>query len=333
MGHAFTLAQLRFSHPETMDTQEPRYPRAPLCLMVTSQEWVSLSLETVFAPRGYAVLRSGNGEQGLRRVLDNRPDLLLVEKDLRDMAAAEFCRELNARMPDGSAYPTCVIASSPWSREEKLDTLRAGAWDVYSLPMDGEELFLKVDKWVRAKLAADLEREQGLLDPDTGLYNTQGLLRRIAELSAGAMRYGRPIGCVIVSSEPAQAPGGGPAAGQVRTWTAAAARTVATTLQNAGRASDAVGRLSATEFVVIAPDTDPTGMEGLVRRLRRAMEAAPVEQPLTLRFGYYAVPSFGAESIAPTELLVRAADALRRAEADDRAGGSTRRPNGGHNQN
>jgi hypothetical protein len=42
---------------------------------------------------------------------------------------------------------------------------------------------------------------------------------------------------------------------------------------------------------------------------------------------------FGAESIAPTELLVRAADALRQAEADDRAAGSTRRPGGGHNQN
>jgi PleD family two-component response regulator len=307
-----------------MENQDPRYPRAPLCLMVTSQEWVSLSLETVFSPRGYAVLRSASGEQGLRRVLDNRPDLLLVEKDLRDMSAAEFCGALNARIPGGSMFPTCVIGSSPWSRDEKLDTLRAGAWDVYSLPMDGEELFLKVDKWVRAKLSADLEREQGLLDPDTGLYNTQGLLRRIAELSAGAMRYGRPIGCVIVSSEPPAPPSGGPAAGQPRTWTAAAARTVATTLQNAGRASDAVGRLSATEFVVIAPDTDPVGIEGLVQRLRRAMEAAPVEQPLSLRFGYYAVPSFGVESIAPTELLVRAAAVLRRAQAADTPGGTRR---------
>jgi PleD family two-component response regulator len=310
-----------------MGTQDPRYPRAPLCLMVTSQEWVSLSLETVFSPRGYAVLRASSGEQGLRRVLDNGPDLLLVEKDLRDMSAAEFCRELNARMPGGSFFPTCVIGSSAWSREEKLDTLRAGAWDVYSLPMDGEELFLKVDKWVRSKLTADLEREQGLLDPDTGLYNTQGLLRRIAELSAGAMRYGRPIGCVIVSSETPAALSGGPAAGQGPTWTAAAARTVATTLQNAGRASDAVGRLSATEFVVIAPDTDPTGIEGLVRRLRRAMEAAPVEQPLSLRFGYYAVPSFGADSIAPTELLVRAAAVLRRASGGETPD-STRRGGG-----
>jgi two-component system, sensor histidine kinase ChiS len=300
-----------------METQDPRYSRAPLCLMVTSQEWVSLSLETVFSPRGYAVLRSASGQQGLRRVLDDPPDLLLVEKDLRDMSAAEFCGELNARVPGGSVFPTCVIGSSPWSREEKLDTLRAGAWDVYSLPMDGEELFLKVDKWVRAKLTTDLEREQGLLDPDTGLYNRQGLLRRIAELSAGAMRYDRPIGCVIVSSEPPAVPSGVPA-----TWTAAAARTVATTLQNAGRASDAVGRLSATEFVVIAPDTDPIGIEGLVKRLRRAMEAAPVERPLSLRFGYYAVPSFGAESIAPTELLVRAAAVLRRAQAADTQGDS-----------
>jgi PleD family two-component response regulator len=301
-----------------------RAARAPLCLMVTSQEWVSLSLETVFAPRGYAVLRAGSGEQGLSRVLDIRPDLLLVEKDLRDMSAAEFCRALSARMPGSSVPPTCVIGSSPWSREEKLETLHAGAWDVCSLPMDGEELFLKLDKWVTAKLTADLEREQGLLDPDTGLYNTQGLLRRIAEMSAVAMRYDRPLGCVIVSSEPATPPIGGRSVGQATTWTNAAARTVAMTLQSAGRASDALGRLSATEFVVIASDTDPSGVEGLVRRLRRAFEAAPAEQPSTLRFGYYAVPSFAAESIAPTELLVRAADVLRRAKVDDGVGGTAR---------
>jgi PleD family two-component response regulator len=313
-----------------MDIEQPRYPRAPLCLMVANQEWVPLSLETVFAPRGYAVLRAVSGEQGLRRMLDNPADLLLVEKDLRDMSAAEFCRRLSAQSVGGVAAPTCVVGSSSWSREEKLDTLRAGAWDVCSLPMDGEELFLKVDRWVRAKLAADQDRDQGLLDPDTGLYNTQGLLRRIAELGAGAMRYGRPMGCVIVSSEPpAAAP---PRSVQARTSTAAVARTVATTLQSAGRASDAVGRLSATEFVVVAPDTDPTGIEGLVRRLRRALESAPVEQPLTFRFGYYAVSAFGAAPVPPAELLGRAADVLRRAKADD-GSGSARHSGHGHGHN
>jgi PleD family two-component response regulator len=311
-----------------MDIEQPRYPRAPLCLMVANQEWVPLSLETVFAPRGYAVLRAVNGEQGLRRMLDNPADLLLVEKDLRDMSAAEFCRQLSAQVPGGVAAPTCVVGSSSWSREEKLDTLRAGAWDVCSLPMDGEELFLKVDRWVRAKLAADQDRDQGLLDPDTGLYNTQGLLRRIAELGAGAMRYGRPMGCVIVSSEPPTA--APPRSVQARTSTAAVARTVATTLQSAGRASDAVGRMSATEFVIVAPDTDPTGIEGLVQRLRRALEAAPVEQ--TFRFGYYAVSTFGTTPVPPAEMLGRAADVLRRATADD-GSGSARRPGNGRSHN
>lgn len=309
-----------------MDNQEPRYPRPPLGLIVTGQEWVSLSLESVFSPRGYAFLRAVTGAQALHRIADAPPDLLLVEKDLRDMTGAEFCAGLRSRGLLGATTPVYVISSGPWTREEKLDTLRAGAWDVCSLPMDSEELFLRMDRLVRAKLAADVEREKGLLDPDTGVYNRQGLLRRIAELSAGAMRYGRPIGCVIVASEQADATTAR-APQRAGTWTAAAARTVAATLRSTGRASDAVGRLSPNEFVIIAPDTDPVGIRGLAERLRRAIEAAPppAEAPLQLNFGYYAVPSFGSESIAPTELLIRAADALRRSgrERESGRGGPT----------
>jgi diguanylate cyclase (GGDEF)-like protein len=296
-----------------MPNQGYTYPRPPLTLIVTRHEWVSLSVETILAPRGYAVLRAFSGQQALRRLVEAPPDLLLVERDLGDMSATDFCNELREGSVVPPTTPICVIGTSSWPRSEKLDALRAGAWDVCSLPMDGEELFLRLDAWVRAKLAADSVREQGLLDPDTGLYNAQGLLRRLAELSAGAARYARPIGCVILSSDAGVALAGSAAA----TWTAATARTVAATLQSARRGSDTIGRLSGTEFVIVAPDTDPAGVLGLARRLQAAVESHEEELgSLRLRFGCYAVPNLDSEAIAPTELLIRAADALRRAHSE-----------------
>jgi PleD family two-component response regulator len=300
-------------NPETV------YPRPPLALIVTGQEWVSLSMVTVFSPKGYAVLRSFNGAQALERVSEAPPDLLIVDRDLRDMSGRDFCVALREQGDRGSSVPVLLISSSPWQREDKLDVLREGAWDVCSLPMDSEEIFLKVDAWVRAKLAADVSRDQSLLDPDTGFYNAQGLLRRVAELGAGAVRHRRPLACIVLSAEPAMAAGSlrGPADQGTSDLTPANVKSFAASLRAAGRASDAIGRLSASEFVILAPDTDNEGVLGLASRLREAMES-PAPSPHAswkVRFGCYAVPNLSDASIAPTEMLIRAAEALRTADA------------------
>jgi diguanylate cyclase (GGDEF)-like protein len=265
---------------------------------------------TLFSPRGYAVLRSFSGHQALQRVTETPVDLIIVDRDLKDMSGVELCRRLREQ---ANTTPVLMLSTSPWTRDEKLAGLRAGAWETCSLPMDSEELFLRVDVWVRAKLAGDMTREQGLLDPETGLYNAQGLLRRIAELGAGAVRHRRPLACLVLAAD---AEPSFPATRHSQTWTSAAAATLASTLREAGRASDTIGRLSATEFVVVAPDTDTAGVIGLAERLRSAMESIVSEDDpdWRIRFGCYAVPNFRDASIAPTELLIRAAEALREAD-------------------
>lgn len=297
-----------------MESHDRPRQRPPIGLIVTAQEWVSLSMETLFSPRGYAVLRAFTGAQALQRVSEFQPDLLLVDKDLRDMRGIDLCRTLRDQDRRWSATPVMVTATSPWSRDERLDALRSGAWDTCALPLDGEELFLRVDAWVRAKLAADEVQEQGLLDAATGLYNAQGLLRRIVELAALAGRRRAALACVVISSE-------GQAVASTTVldstpWTNA----LALRLRAAGRASDTIGRLSDTEFVVVAPDTDADGALGLAHRLKEAMEGARQEEeagaPMRLRFGCYAVSNFRDASIAPSELLIRAAEALRGAGSE-----------------
>jgi diguanylate cyclase (GGDEF)-like protein len=296
-----------------MPAPETPYPRPPLALILTDQEWVSLSMVTLFSPRGYAVLRAFSGSQALLRLGEAPVDLVIVDRDLKDMTGIELCRTMRQR---SLMMPVLMLSTSPWSREEKLAALRAGAWEVCSLPMDSEELFVRVDTWVRTKLDGDVAREQGLLDPETGLYNAQGLLRRIAELGAGAVRHRRPLGCVVLAADPA------PTAAVARaghTWTSTAAASLATTLREVGRASDTIGRLSANEFVVVAPDTDSRGVLGLAERLSAVMaNVVPVSDVRwKVRFGCYAVPDLRDASIAPTELLIRAAEALRAADSTE----------------
>lgn len=300
-----------------MPLQDRPHPRPPIAFIVTAQEWISLSFDTLFSPRGYAVLRAFTSRQALQRVGEFQPDLLVVDKDLRDMTGIEFCRLLRKRGPAWHTTPVMLISNSPWTRDERLEALRAGAWDTCALPMDGEELYLRLDAWVRSKLAGDEIREQGLLDAATGLYNAQGLLRRIIELGAGAVRRRAALACVVIASEPGPSLQLGFAGGnRTVTWT----DVIAARLREAGRASDTFGRLSETEFVVVAPDTDVLGVRRLAERLKVTIESASEElgpRP-RLRFGCYAVPDFRDASIAPTEMLIRAAEALRgRAVGDD----------------
>jgi PleD family two-component response regulator len=295
---------------QTMPAPAISYPRPPLALILTDQEWVSLSMVTLFAPRGYAVLRAFSGQQAVQRMREAPVDLLMIDRDLKDMSAIDLCGSMRQQ---NAATPLLMLSTSPWNRDEKLAALRAGAWEVCSLPMDSEELFVRVDTWVRSKLSGDVAREQGLLDPETGLYNAQGLLRRIGELGAGALRHRRPIACLVLAADPGPAAPASPS----QTWTAATAATLAATLREAGRASDTIGRLSPTEFVVVAPDTDSTGVLGLAGRLHARVRSAFAHNDAgRVRVGCYAVPDFREASIAPTELLIRAAEASRSADAD-----------------
>ncbi|HSJ13298.1 MAG TPA: response regulator [Longimicrobiales bacterium] len=294
-----------------MQHREHHYIRPPIALIVTAQEWVALSVETLFSPRGYAVLRAFSGAQALQRTSDFEPDLIVADQDLRDMRGSELARALRERGGPASTTPVLLISTSHWTRDERLDALRGGAWDTCALPVDGEELFLRADAWVRAKLAADQARDEGLLDAATGFYNAQGLLRRIAEVAAGAGRRRAPLACVVISSEAeAAAP---------RADAASVSHSMAERLRAAGRASDTIGRLSENEFVVLAPDTDSTGAAGLARRLKQVIEKpAEADSPaLRLRFGCYAVRDFRDASIAPSEMLIRAAEALRSGPLDD----------------
>ena len=91
--------------------------------------------------------------------------------------------------------------------------------------------------------------------------------------------------------------------------------------RKAGRVSDAIGRLGPTEFAVIAPATDDSGVQHLVHRLREAIESEPVgtnghTDHVKLKAGYCVVPDFRKASLEATELLLRATTALRQLSLD-----------------
>lgn len=285
------------------------FSRRPLVVIAGQHAWLLRSLESIFASNGFTVVIASSEDLSAGTLPDVRPDLILLEADPADVWPEMFRAVL--RQP-GVTPSTPIIATTaePLTRQKRLDALRAGAWDAFGHPLDAEVLTLKATAYVRSKMEADDARDRGLVDPETDLYNVRGVLRRIYEEAAEAMRHRRPLACLVAALDV-------PDVGGTVIDESEYGRAAARALRRRGRASDVIGRLGPNEFVVIAPGTDAEGARRLAQRLTGVSgngHGAVADMP-QLRAGYAAVGDIAAAKIEPVDLFVRAVVALRSAQA------------------
>lgn len=294
--------------------------RPLLVLIANDQEWSARSLETILGPHGYAVLRTYNARQTLDLARRVRPDAVILDARLPDGDGIELCRTLRSADLLGPATPMIVTTSDPGHRGQQVAAYEAGAWEYVVLPLDGDVLLHRLGTFAAAKREADRLRDEGLLDPASGLYNARGLARRAREIGAEASRRHGALACVAFTSAGA---GGSTDEAAADEAVARVAERLGDLLRRTGRTSDAIGRLGRTEFAIIAPGTGAAGAQRLAERVLEAAGAAGIgveggpddrdgaEGPMRIRAGYCAVADFAASSVDAVEILVRAAGALR----------------------
>ena len=295
-------------------------PSAPLVLIANDQEWSARSLESILGPNGYSVVRAYTGQQALERARTSQPDLIILDAQMPDMHGFEVCRTLRSDPRFSATTPIVITTSGPSGRTQRLEAYRAGAWEFLGQPLDGEALLLKLDTFLQSKREVDGLREENLLDSGTGLYNMRGLSRRAREIGADAFRRRDPVACVVFAPD-LEEPEEATPEDEARRMS----DQVALLFRQAGRASDAIGRLGMAEYGVIAPATGPEAAVRLARRLGGAIESSPIpvrggERNLRLRAGYCAVPDFAESSVDAVELLLRATTALRDLKREGRSG-------------
>lgn len=300
---------IRLGNERTGIDMDTASPRAPLALLASAQEWSSRSLESILAPSGYAVLHAFTARETLDRARRGQPDVILLDAQLPDRDGMAVCRALRDDPQLSRSTPILVLTSGPPTKQLRLAALRAGAWELLTLPVDAEELLLKLESYIQAKVEADRAREEGLVDAATGLYNVRGLARRARELGSDAFRHHAALACVVFGTD--LSPGKADEEAQLSTE-------FATVVQRSGRVSDAIGVLGRTEFAIIAPATDAGAAVRLAERLLEAFTtAAPqAHRSPAIRVGYEAVDDVHATAIEPVDLLIRATTALRLARAE-----------------
>lgn len=277
-------------------------------------------MQSVLEPGGYRVLRRVSDVPAAEFQVGAEPDVILVAAGSHHGDAVRLCRQLRQEASLGVGTAIIMVAVAPTSLAQRLVALRAGAWDVLTLPMNAEELVARLDAYVGVKWEADRARAQDLLDRVSGLYAVRGVEYRARELLAEASRHHLALACVVLGADPqGEADPGGE---KERVGSTRVQQHVAKLLHQHGRLSDVIGRWNDAAFAVLAPGTDAAGAARLADRLGRLVEANPppgaLPSSLTVHAGYEAVDDVGATPILARDLLARAHAALTWARVDPR---------------
>jgi two-component system cell cycle response regulator len=226
---------------------------------------------------GYVIFEAGDGEEALRLAAQERPDVILLDRQIPLLDGYGVLASLQTD-PELGEVPV-VLVTSHSEPEEVADGLRRGAHDYLRKPFEQPELVARVHAAMRTKALRDELRARNaqlerLVSTDllTGLLNRAATADHLRALVSRTQRHGAPLSVVLLDVD---------GIGEVNARLGHAAgdgvlQAVAARVRSQLREEDAAGRWSGDEILVVAPDTPGDGVGSIVARLRGAVDAEPV---------------------------------------------------------
>jgi two-component system cell cycle response regulator len=230
------------------------------------------------AETGYEIFEAGDGEEALRVAARERPDVILLDRQIPLLDGYGVLASLRED-PELGEVPV-VLVTSHGEPDEVADGLTRGAHDYLRKPFEQQELVARVHAAMRTKALQDELRARNaqlerLVSTDllTGLMNRSAVADHLRALVSRSQRHDTPLSVVLIDVD---------GIGEVNARHGHAAgdtilRAVAERIGRELREEDAAGRWSGDEVLVVAPDTPTDGVAPLVARLRGAAGAAPVD--------------------------------------------------------
>ena len=119
-------------------------PDADLVLVIDDEPQIRRAVRDALRDVTSRVDEAANGSAGVDAATNDRPDLVVLDLGLPDMAGVDVCREIRQR----SAVPIIVL-SARHSEHEKVDLLNAGADDYVTKPFSVLELAARAKAQIR----------------------------------------------------------------------------------------------------------------------------------------------------------------------------------------
>jgi len=165
----------------------------PLLLVIEDDENISLSLKVFFESKGYGVITTASGREGLSLALKEVPDIVLLDLRLPDLYGIEVLRAVKSDYSEISV----IVMTGYGEVEEAVKAMKLGAEYYFQKPVDLDQLAIVVDKSLSIKQI----RQESVLHrkssyPIAGRSkHTQGLIHMINLLASN------PLTTVLVQGE------------------------------------------------------------------------------------------------------------------------------------
>src|SRR5512139_3215149 len=113
-------------------------------LVVDDEHAIRRYLKTALAAQGFGVYEAANGQEAINAVLENRPDIIVLDLGLPDFNGIEVTR----RLREWSQIPI-IILSVREAEQDKIAALDAGADDYLTKPFGTGELMARMRVVIR----------------------------------------------------------------------------------------------------------------------------------------------------------------------------------------
>jgi two-component system alkaline phosphatase synthesis response regulator PhoP len=126
-------------------------------LVIDDDPDLQTAVTKVLESKSYEVTAALDGEEGLRKVVDERPDLIILDVVMPGKSGFEVCRELKTdpKYYFFSHIPVLMLTVYPDDREKMHLSMREGmtmeAEDYLHKPFDPDELLNRVEELLESK--------------------------------------------------------------------------------------------------------------------------------------------------------------------------------------
>ena len=126
-------------------------PKQTKILIIDDDQDVHTVVKKILEAKAYEVISAYDGFEGLRKVVDERPDLIILDVIMPGKHGFDVCRELKTdeKYHFFSNIPVLMLTVYPEDREKMHLSMREGmmmeAEDYLQKPVDAKELVNRVE--------------------------------------------------------------------------------------------------------------------------------------------------------------------------------------------
>jgi CheY-like chemotaxis protein len=131
---------------------------SPRVLIVDDDPWILRMVSTLLEKRGYAIATASDGEEGLMRADQMKPDLIITDVMMPKLDGWQLVRALRSR-PELALVPV-IFLTALGGEEDRIRGFRLGADDYLPKPFRFEELDLRVANALKKAAQAQEKAEE-----------------------------------------------------------------------------------------------------------------------------------------------------------------------------